>query len=207
MQSNRERFRQSRFSELHPGGDGTKVGNWQVDQLTEKTGMVRVAQKAKVRAHVVQPAQTELAMIAIKRRLKRPAVVHSESRDTGACLHDPSCWLVPEHHRVDIGSAADRGLGVGTQIGPSDAYSLNPDLHFAQSGIFNWHARKPEFQGSDQFRSSHRMLFSETIPHQWAGTRGERTAVPAAHFRCAFVDPQSIRTRWPETGFCACSSD
>lgn len=105
MQSNRERFRQSRFSELHPGGDGTKVGNWQVDQLTEKTGMVRVAQKAKVRAHVVQPAQTELAMIAIKRRLKRPAVVHSESRDTGACLHDPSCWLVPEDHRVDIGSA------------------------------------------------------------------------------------------------------
>ena len=121
--------------------------------------MVRVAEKAKVRAHVVLPAQTELAVVAIKRGLERSAVVRSQSGHTGACLHDPSRGLVPEHHRVDIGSAADRALGVGMQIGPADAHSLDPDLHFTRSGIFNRHVGKPECQGSDEFRSSHRMLF------------------------------------------------
>jgi hypothetical protein len=129
MEGNRERFSQSRFFKRHPRGDGTKVGDRQVDQFTEKTGMVRVAQKAEICANVVQPARTELAVIAIKRWLKRSAVVRSESSDTAACLHDPSCGLVPEHHRVDIGSAADRALGVGMQIGP--ALLLVQDLQSA----------------------------------------------------------------------------
>jgi hypothetical protein len=128
--------------------------------------MVRVAQKTKVCAHVVVTAQTELAVIAIKRGLKCPAVACSESSNAGARLHDPSCRLVPEYHRVDIRSAADSTLGVGMQIGPADAYCLDPDLHFARSRIFKRHVSKPECPGSDEFRSAHRILFLRTISHQ-----------------------------------------
>ena len=45
------------------------------------------------------------------------------------------------------------------EIGPADAHSLDPDLHFARSGIFNRHVSEPECQGSDEFRGSHRMIF------------------------------------------------
>ena len=45
------------------------------------------------------------------------------------------------------------------QIGPADAHRLDPDLHFARSGIFNRHVSQPECQGSDEFRGSHQMLF------------------------------------------------
>src|ERR1035441_8036859 len=90
--------------------------------------MVRIAQKANVRTHVVVPAQTELAVIAIEGRLERPTVARGESGDTGACLHDPSCRLVTKHHRVDIWRAADRSLGVGMQIRPADAHRLDADL-------------------------------------------------------------------------------
>src|ERR1700738_3387130 len=81
MYGNRERLGQSRFVERHPGRDGKKVGDRQVDQFPEKARMMRVAQKAYVRAHVVVPAQTGLAVIAIKCGLKRPAVARSESSD------------------------------------------------------------------------------------------------------------------------------
>src|ERR1700747_730588 len=118
--------------------------------------MAGVAQKANIRAHVVVTAQTEFALIAVKRGLKCPAVAHSESSNTGARLHDPSRRLVPEHHRVDIGSATDSTLRVGMQIGPTDAYGLDPDLHFAGSGILNRHVSKPECQRIDQFCGSHR---------------------------------------------------
>jgi hypothetical protein len=128
--------------------------------------MVRVAQKANVRAHVVVTAQTKLAVIAIKRGLKCPAVARSESSNAGAHLHDPSCRLVPEYHGVDIRSTAHSALGVGMQIGPADAYGLDPDLHFARSEVFKRHVSEPECAWSDEFRSSHRMLFLRTIPHQ-----------------------------------------
>src|SRR3974390_226491 len=108
MQSNRQGFGESRLAERHPGGDGTKVRDRQVDQFTEETGIVRVAQKAYVCAYIVVPAQTELAVIAIKRGLKCPAVARSESSHAVAGLHYRSCGLVPEHHRVDVGSAPDR---------------------------------------------------------------------------------------------------
>jgi hypothetical protein len=52
--------------------------------------MVRVAQKAKVRTHVVMTAQTKLAVITIKRRLKCPTVALSQSSNAEARLHDPS---------------------------------------------------------------------------------------------------------------------
>jgi hypothetical protein len=52
------------------------------------------------------------------------------------------------------------------QIGPADAYGLDPDLHFTRSGIFERHISKPECPGSDEFRSAHRILFLRTIPHQ-----------------------------------------
>src|SRR5260370_6025661 len=115
MHGNRERLGQSRFVERHPGRDGKKVGDRQVDQFPEKARMMRVAQKAYVRAHVVVPAQTGLAVIATNCGLKRPTVARTESSDTRACLHDPSCWLVPKHHREDIRSAADRALAEGMQ--------------------------------------------------------------------------------------------
>ena len=50
--------------------------------------MAGVAQKANIRAHVVVTAQTEFALIAVKRGLKCPAVAHSESSNTGARLHE-----------------------------------------------------------------------------------------------------------------------
>jgi hypothetical protein len=46
---------------------------------------------------------------------------------------------VAEHHGVNIGSTANSTLGVGMQIRPADAYGLDPDLHFAGSGILNRH--------------------------------------------------------------------
>ena len=112
MQGNCERLCQSRFVARYPCGYGKEIGDRQVDKLSEEAWVVRVAQKANVRAHVVVPAQTELAVIAIKRRLKCPAVARRESSDADACLHDPSCRLVSKHHRVNIRSAADRALGV-----------------------------------------------------------------------------------------------
>ena len=45
------------------------------------------------------------------------------------------------------------------QIGSADAYRLDPDLHFAGSGIFNRHISKAECQGIDEFCGSHRMPF------------------------------------------------
>src|SRR5262249_43938187 len=131
MQGNRERLGQSGFFERHLGRDGKKVDRWQVDQFTEKARMVRVTEKAKGRAHVVVTAQTELAVITVKGRLKCTAVARSESGNATAHLHDPSCRLVPEYHGVDIRSAAYSALGVGMQIGSADSYSLDPDLHFA----------------------------------------------------------------------------
>src|SRR5277367_5654731 len=121
--------------------------------------MVRITQKANVRAHVVVTARAEFTVIAVKSGLKRPAVAHSESSNTSAGLHDPSCGLVPEHHGVDIGSTANGTLGVGMQIGPADAYGLDPDLHFTGCRIFNRHISKPEFQGRDKLCGSHRMPF------------------------------------------------
>jgi hypothetical protein len=64
--------------ERHPDTDREKVDYRQVDQFTKKTGMVRVAQKAKVRAHVVVAAQTKLTVVAIERRLKCPAVARND---------------------------------------------------------------------------------------------------------------------------------
>jgi hypothetical protein len=45
------------------------------------------------------------------------------------------------------------------QIGSADAYRLDPDLHFAGSGIFNRHVSKAEGQGIDEFCGSHRTPF------------------------------------------------
>src|ERR1700747_2509356 len=117
--------------------------------------MVGVAQKANVRAHVVMTAQTEFAVIAVKRGLKCPAVTYSESSNPCARLHDASCGLMSEHHGVDIGSAADSSLGVGMQIGPAAAYGLDSDLQFAGTGISNRHVREAECQGMDKFCCSH----------------------------------------------------
>src|SRR4051794_25864785 len=136
--------------------------------------MVRVAQKANVRAHVVVTAQTKLAVIAVKGRLKCPSVAGKESTNTEARFHDPSCWLMPEDHRVDIWSAADTALGVGVQIAPADAYGLDPHLPFAPSRIFNRHVSNPECPGSDECRSLHRMLFLEANTLSVGGTN--RTA-------------------------------
>src|SRR5258708_26645059 len=67
-----------------PVGMGRKLATGKFDQFPEKARMMRVAQKAYVRADVVVPAQTGLAVIAIKCGLKRPAVARSESSDTRA---------------------------------------------------------------------------------------------------------------------------
>jgi len=106
-----------RFTEADRGqaegmdGDGERLGescfgerklagweeSWrrQVDKFAEKTRMVRVAEKAYVGAHVVMPAQTELAVIAVECGLKRPAVAHGESSDTGACFDDDARGSCP----------------------------------------------------------------------------------------------------------------
>src|SRR3954447_25331859 len=117
--------------------------------------MVRVAQKANFRTHVVVTGQTKLAMITVERGLKCPAVARNESAHADACLHNPSCRFVPEYHRVDIRSAANPAVGVRMQIGPADANGLDPDLHLSRSGIFNWHVSNPECSGSDELGSAH----------------------------------------------------
>jgi len=159
---------------LDPGRDGKEVDGRQVDQFTEKTGMARVTQKANVRAHIVATTQTKLAVIAIKRWLKCPAVSRSESTNTGPRFYDLSCRLVSEYHRVDIRSAADTALAVGMQIGPADAYSLNPDLDLSRSRIFNRYVGKPDPAGSDEFRSLHRILFLQNNTLSVGETEGER---------------------------------
>jgi len=188
VHSNCERLSQGRFAERHPVWDGKKIGGRQVDQFTEKTGEVRAAQKAKARAHIVVPAQAELAVIAIKRGLKRPAGAHGESGDTGASLHDSPRGLVPEHHRVDIGSAADRALGVGMQIGSADAHGFDPDLDFARSGIFNRHVGKPECQGGDKFRGSHRMLSLSNNTSSAAGNKRRADGCPSGPLQVCWPD-------------------
>src|SRR6185369_3359385 len=88
MQGNCERLCQSRFVARYPCGYGKEIGDRQVDKLSEEAWVVRVAQKANVRAHVVVPAQTELAVIAIKRRLKCPAVARRGALEPALyCYH------------------------------------------------------------------------------------------------------------------------
>src|SRR5206468_2843235 len=161
VQRNRQRLGESGLVKRHPDTDREKVDHRQVDQFTKKTGMVRVAQKAKVRANVVVAAQTKLTVIAIKRRLKCPAVARNEPTNASPRLHDRSCRLMSEYHRINVRSAADPALAVSMKIGSADAYGLDADLHFAWSGIFNRHVSKPECLGSDEFRSLHGILFSQ----------------------------------------------
>src|SRR5579863_3196825 len=55
MQGDPEGFGESRFVERHSIGYRKKVGHRQVDDFTEETRMVWIAQKPNVRAHVVMP--------------------------------------------------------------------------------------------------------------------------------------------------------
>ncbi len=89
-------------------------------------------------------AQAELAVIAVERGLKRSAVACGEPGNAGAGFDDDARRLVPEHHGIRIGHAADLTLGVGMQIGAADADGFNTALHFARPGIFDGHLGKPE---------------------------------------------------------------
>ena len=106
----------------------------------------------------MMPAEAELAVVAIVRRLQRAAVARGQARHACARLHDPPRRLVSQQHRVHIGAAAHRALGVGVHVRAAHAHSLNPDLHFARSGIVDLHLHQPEFQGSNQFRCAHWIL-------------------------------------------------
>jgi hypothetical protein len=117
-------------------------------------------------------------VIAVECGLKRPAVAHGESSDTGACFDDDARGLMPEQHGIDIEHAADRALGVGMHIGPAHTHRLNADLDFAGAGIVNWHVNKPECQGSNEFGSAHRIFFlrNDTLSVGWNKRRaGSRT--------------------------------
>ena len=69
------------------------------------------------------------------------------------------------------------------QIGPANAHSLDPDLHFARSRIFNRHVGQPECQGSDEFRSSHRMLFLRNDTSSVGGNKRRADGCPSGAFR------------------------
>ena len=69
------------------------------------------------------------------------------------------------------------------EIGPADAHSLDPDLHFARSGIFNRHVSEPECQGSDEFRNSHRMLSLRNDTSSVGVNKRQADGCPSGAFR------------------------
>src|SRR3569833_1439199 len=90
MQSNRERLGECCFCKRHAVGDGSKVGGGQIDALTEKAGVVRIAEEANVCADIMVASQTELAMITIAGRFKCSAIANGESRHALTEPHDCS---------------------------------------------------------------------------------------------------------------------
>ncbi len=177
MQGDGERLVQSGRGRRHFRGDGKKVRDRQVDEFAEEAGMVWVREKADVGADVVVAAQTEFAVIAVERGLERAAVAGDEAGDACAGFHDDAGGLVPKHHGVDVGHAADGALGVGVEIGAADADSLNADLDFAGAGIGDWHIGEAESVGSDEFGGAHGFsLENDNAGSQEKGIGSSKTA-------------------------------
>jgi hypothetical protein len=69
------------------------------------------------------------------------------------------------------------------QIGPAHAHGLDPNLHFARSGILNRHVSQPEFQGSDEFRGAHRRPFLRNDTSSVRGRKVEESLLSGAFLR------------------------
>ena len=84
-------------------------------------------EEANVGADVVMAAEAELAVVAVERGLKRSAIARGRASDAFAGLDDDARGLVPEHHGIGIGHAADLALAVGMQVGAADADGFDAD--------------------------------------------------------------------------------
>ena len=115
-------------------------------------------------------------MVAIEGRLKRAAVARSQSCNSGTHLHDCSRGLMPEHHRVYIGSATYCAFCIGMKVGSTDADCPNLDLHFTWPGICNGHLRMPECPGA--MSSAALISFENDTPFPWESRVGRESCWP-----------------------------
>jgi hypothetical protein len=132
------------------------------------------------RAEVVPAGQALLAGQTRHSRLDGHPLPDGKPRDFGADSYDLAGRLVPQHEWLTDHVLANPAVLVVVHIGAAHAYGLDPDEHFARTGLRDWPLLQYQVVRGPQHRRLHhghrRLLACVTVLLD--GTEGEPTNQP-----------------------------